>query len=112
MALRLSCLIHCAVFLFFSAGAMRVPMTTLPSRDASLSEGSAFVKAVAGKIPLWETDDLAPYERVEIATVKADIAMATQVEDEHALLTTINKLQEDWDALIALDAMLRKEWLI
>lgn len=111
MALRLSCLIHCALLLLFSGCAIHMPVAPLPFPDADVSEGRGFVEAVADKIPLWDADVLAPYERVEITTVKADIAMATQSKDKSAFLEYVNKLHGDWDALIALDEMLRKESL-
>jgi len=49
---------------------------------------------------------------VEIATVKADIAMAQQEENTSAFLADVTKLHNDWDALVALDEMLKKESLI
>ncbi len=54
---------------------------------------------------------LAQYERVEIATVKADIAMAKQAEEKGPFLEYVTKLHQDWDALVALDEMLKKESL-
>jgi hypothetical protein len=48
---------------------------------------------------------------LEIATVKADIAMAQQEEEKGPLLEDVAKLRDDWDALVALDEMLKKESL-
>ena len=63
-------------------------------------------------MPLWDADAISRYERVEIATVKADIAVAQQDEEKGALLDDVTKLHDDWDALVALDEMLKKESLI
>jgi hypothetical protein len=48
---------------------------------------------------------------VEIATVKADIAMAQQTEERAPFLAYVARLHDDWDALVALDEMLKKESL-
>jgi hypothetical protein len=111
MALRLSCLIHCGLLLLFTGCALHLPLTVLPVASTEATAGRDFVGQVAEKMPLWDADVLAPYERVEIATVKADIAMAQQSEDEAAFLSYVQKLHDDWDALIALDELLRKESL-
>ncbi len=65
--------------------------------------------AVADKMPLWDADAISRYERVEIATVKADIAMAQQEEGKGRFLEYVTKLHQDWDALVALDIMLKEE---
>jgi hypothetical protein len=111
MALRLSCLVHCGLLLLFTGCALHLPITALPAPDAAMTEDRDFVSQVAEKMPLWDADVLATYERVEIATVKADIAMAQRSEDDDAFLTYVRKLHDDWDALLALDELLRKESL-
>jgi hypothetical protein len=62
-------------------------------------------------MPMWDADAISKYERVEIAVVKADIAMAEQSEQEGQFLEYVTKLHEDWDALVALDELLKKESL-
>ena len=84
-------------------------MPALP--DPEVSEARDFVVAVADKMPLWDADAISRYERVEIATVKADIAMAQQAEEKGQFLEYVAKLHDDWDALVALDEMLKKESL-
>ena len=54
--------------------------------DAEISEAKDYVLAVADKMPLWDADAISRYERVEIATVKADIAMAQQSRRESPFL--------------------------
>ena len=82
MALRVSCLIHGLAFLLLVGCAAHrpVPVPVLP--DAEISEAKDFVVAVADKMPLWDADAISRYELVEIATVKADIAMAKQTEEK------------------------------
>jgi len=86
-----------------------VAARTLPAPE--ISEAKDFVVAVAGKMPMWDADAISKYERVEIAVVKADIAMAEQSEQEGQFLEYVTKLHEDWDALVALDELLKKESL-
>ena len=89
------------------------PVAAIAVPDPEISDAKEFVGAVADKMPLWDADAISRYERVEIATVKADIAMAQQ--DRRKRLTSsddVTKLHDDWDALVALDEMLKKESLI
>jgi hypothetical protein len=114
MAVRLSCLIHGGVFLLLillgcAAHRPVVAARALPAPE--ISEAKEFVVAVAGKMPMWDADAISKYERVEIAVVKADIAMAEQSEAEGTFLEYVTKLHEDWDALVALDELLKKESL-
>ena len=111
MALRVSCLIHGLAFLLLVGCAAHrpVPVPVLP--DAEIAEAKDFVVAVADKMPLWDADAISRYELVEIATVKADIAMAQQTEERAPFLAYVARLHDDWDALVALDEMLKKESL-
>src|SRR6201996_2765183 len=104
MAPRMSCLIH-GVLLLLLSGWLSPP-------DPALTQGRDFVDAVAGKMPLWDADAIARYERVQIATVKADIAMAQQAGEKDSFLACVDKLHDDWDALVAWDDLLKKESLI
>jgi hypothetical protein len=119
VALRMSCLIHglllllgCATPVFRSTTGP-ILINALP--DAEIAEGKEFVGEVAGKMPMWDEDAISRYERVEIATVKADIAMARQAEEKEPVkeqfLAYVSKLHDDWDALVAWDEMLKKESL-
>jgi hypothetical protein len=106
----MSCLIHGLLLLLLGCAAHHpILINALP--DAEMTEGRDFVGAVADKMPLWDGDDIARYERVEIATVKADIAMARQTEKKEPFLACVSKLHNDWDALVAWDEMLKKESL-
>jgi hypothetical protein len=111
MAFRLSCLIHGVLLLCLGCSAHR-PVTLAVLVNDEVSQGKDFVLAVDAKMPLWDGDAIAKYERVEIATVKADIAMAQQEEDSSVFLEDVARLRHDWEALLALDAMLKKESLI
>jgi hypothetical protein len=111
MALRISCLIHGLLLLVAGCSAHR-PAAALAAPDPEISEAKEFVGAVADKMPLWDADAISRYEGVEIATVKADIAMAQQEEEKGPLLDDVTKLHDDWNALVALDEMLKKESII
>jgi hypothetical protein len=79
--------------------------------DPEISDAKEFVGAVADKMHLWDADDISRYERAELATVKADIAMARKEQETGQFLNDVAKLHDDWDALVALDEMLKKESL-
>jgi hypothetical protein len=112
MALRISCLIHGVMMLLVSGCSTHRPAAVRVLPDAEISDAKAFVAAVAEKMPMWDADAISRYECVEIATVKADIAMAEQDDEKSAFLEDVSKLHDDWDALVALDDMLKKESLI
>ena len=107
----MSCLIHGVLFLILLGCAVHQPIAVEPVPDAEISEARNFVLAVAGKMPLWDADAISRYERVEIATVKADIAMAQQEQEKGPFLEYVARLRDDWDALVALDERLKKESL-
>jgi hypothetical protein len=109
--LRTSCLIHGLLFLILLGCAAHRPIAVEPVPDAEISEDRDFVLAVADKMPMWDADDISRYERVEIATVKADIAMAQQTAEKGRFLEDVARLRDDWDALVALDERLKKESL-
>lgn len=111
MALRESCLVHGVLLLLLlgCAAHRRIPLNAAP--DAEMTEGRNFVGSVSDKMPLWDADTISRYERVEIAMVKADIAMAQQTEEKGSFLKYVSKLHNDWDALVAWDEMLKKESL-
>jgi hypothetical protein len=111
MALRMSCLIHGALLWLLLGCALHRPIPLNAVPDAEITEGRDFVGAVADKMPLWDEDAISRYERVQIATVKADIAMARQTPEKEPFLAYVSKLHNDWDALVAWDEMLKKESL-
>ena len=112
MALQISCLIHVLLLLLVSGCSARKAVSTRLLPDSEISAGKDFVAAVADKLPLWDADAISRYERVEIATVKADIAMAQQEDERGEFLEYVSKLRQDWGALVALDEMLKEEQLI
>jgi hypothetical protein len=112
MAIRASCIIHSLLLLAVGCSAHR-PVATIVVPDPAIADAKEFVVAVADKMPLWDADAISRYERVEIATVKADIALAQQDEEKGLmLLDDVTRLHDDWDALVALDEMLKKESLL
>jgi hypothetical protein len=111
MAIRMSCLIHGLLFLLVLGCAAHRPVAATILPDQEISEAKDFVAAVADKLPLWDADAISRYELVEIATVKADVAMAQQTKETAPFLAYVARLHDDWDALVALDEMLKKESL-
>jgi hypothetical protein len=107
----MSCLIHGVLFLILLGCAAHRPIAVDAVPDAEIAEARDFVLAVADKMPLWDADGISRYERVEIATVKADIAMAQQEQEKGPFLEYVARLRDDWDALVALDERLKKESL-
>ena len=107
----MSCLIHGVLFFILMGCAAHRPIAADPVPDAEISEARDFVLAVADKMPLWDADAISRYERVEIATVKADIAMAQRTAEKGPFLEYVARLHDDWDALVALDERLKKESL-
>ena len=110
MALRLSCLIHGLVLLLLCGCAAHRRVAVEPVPDQEIAEARDFVLAVADKMPLWDADAISFYEQVEIATVKRDIASARQAAEKGSFLEDVSRLHDDWDALVALDERLKKEW--
>src|ERR1700679_4380035 len=112
MWLRVSLLPHCILLLRCLGCAHHRPVAVVAPVDDEVSEGRDFVLAVAKKMPLWDADAISEYEQMEIATVKADIAMAEEEEEPGAFMEDVALLQHDWDALLALDEILKKESVI
>jgi hypothetical protein len=107
----MSCLIHGVLFLILLGCAAHRPIAAPPIPDPEVAEARDYVQAVADKMPLWDADAISRYERVEIATVKADIAMAQQEKERGPFLEYVARLRDDWDVLVALDERLKKESL-
>lgn len=112
MGLRISCLVHvCALLLLAGCAAHR--RVAVSPDDDEIFRGRSFIATVDSKMPLWDADEAyARLETVEIATVKADIAMATIADTKSEFLEYVAKLHTDWDLLCARDAMLRLETMI
>jgi hypothetical protein len=112
MALRMSCVVHGVLLvLLMGCAAHRRPVAAVAIANPKLDDADEFIGTVARKMPMWDADDISRYERAEIATVKADIALARQDEATGAFLEDVSKLRNDWDVLVALDEMLKKESL-
>jgi hypothetical protein len=105
--LTISFALHMALVLLVGC-TVRKPITVNPVADQQLSEAREFVLAVEDKMPLWDADKIAPYEKVQIAIVKADIAMAKASDSRDELLQWTTKLHRDWDELVALDESLKR----
>ena len=82
------------------------------AKVALIDSDRSMVATMAEKLPLWEADGVSRFERVEIATVKADIAVATNADTDDAFIAACDKLSDDWDSMCALDDTLKRENLI
>lgn len=98
----LLCLVGCAIHKHLAA----------PTMSPKVLNGRDFVAAVAEKMPLWDEDAVSRYEKVEIATVKADIEVAKLAATEEAFLEAVDKLDRDFGKLVALDNFLKVNSLI
>jgi len=78
-------------------------------KAALIDKDRDMVAAIAQKIPLLDADNISRYEQVEIATVKADIAMATIADTDDAFISICSKLLADWDTMCALNDTLKRE---
>jgi hypothetical protein len=107
----MSCAMHGVLLLLLLGCAAHRPLAARALPDPEISDAEKFVVAVADKMPVWDADSISRYERVEIAVVKADIAMAQQSRGNGLFLEYVTKLHDDWDALVALDELLKKESL-
>jgi hypothetical protein len=109
--LRISFLVHLCVVLMLNGCAAHRQVAVRPNRE--ILDARQFVASVDANMPQWDADeDMARYERRQIATVKADIAMAAEADSEEDFLLDVAKLHEDWDKLCALDQQLQREELI
>lgn len=111
MAVRWSCAIHVLVVLLLGCHVHR-PLAPAVAPDAEMAEAKQFAQAVAEKMPAWDADTIACYEAVEIAAVKADVMATLEEDDRYLLLEDAARLHDDWDTLLALDAMLKQYSLI
>jgi hypothetical protein len=112
MPLRVSCLVHLCILVMLIGCAVHKPVA-VPGSSQAIMDGRDFVARVDARMPQWDADQgMERYERVEIATVKADIAMATEADTETDFLRDVAKLHEDWDKLCVLDQQLQREFFI
>ncbi len=112
MAFRCSCLVHGLLLLLLSGSLTYRPAVSPAAPDPEIAAARHFAEAVADKMPLWDADELSRYEGAEIGAVKADILTTLQEEESGPLLEDAVRLHAHWDALVALDAMLKQESLI
>ena len=101
------------VLLLLLCGCRQIKISAPMAPDPVLTEAAGYVDAIAAKMPLWDEDQLmARYEQAELATVKADIAVAKKTDRQEHFLNDVDKLRKDWDALVALDLMLQRSYVI
>jgi hypothetical protein len=94
--------------LLFVIGCVVHKPVTVHEVDPLVKEGQEYVMALSAKMPEWEKDThYVIYERVELATVEADIEVAKRATGEIEFLKDVSKLREDWNKLVALDDLLR-----
>lgn len=105
-----SIFIHAALLLVVGC-AVHKP-ATVTELSPEVMSARDYVAAVAAKLPLWDADSTARFETVEIATVKADIAMATDANTEQQFLADVDKLEKDFNDLMVLDELLKQNYYI
>jgi hypothetical protein len=113
MAVRWSCAAHGLVVLAVLLGCRaHLPVVAATAPDAEVAGARQFAEAVAEKLPEWDADSVAPYETAAITAVKADVVATLNEDDRDALLEDAGRLHDDWDALLALDELLKHEGVI
>jgi hypothetical protein len=112
MGVRWSCLVHGLLLLLLLGCHVHPPVSTPVAPDAEIADAKQFAQAVGDKMPLWDADAISRYERVEIAAVKADVIATLQEDARGAVLEDAARLHEDWNALLALDELLKHQSLI
>jgi hypothetical protein len=80
--------------------------------DVDVENAQAIYKAVSKQMPAWEKDKLARFERRELATIEADLAMMQTPLTRQEFLTWAAKTNQDWDNLCVLDAALSRNDLL
>lgn len=73
----------------------------------NLTAGKLFVESSIKELPVWEADDLAQFERPEIATIRVDNLSCETAPTTDDFLIDVEQLRLDWDALVARDGMLQ-----
>ena len=83
---------------------------SVPQDSKEMMQDKKFVIAVEDEIPSWHKDEKYFYwERVELASVEADCAMAHIAKTDEEFYAAVKKLRDDYDVLCALDIMLHKD---
>lgn len=100
--------------LLFASMFHHKPKPTIEQRvfEKQILDGHSLVAGISEKMPLWDADSISRFETVQIATVKADIAMALDAKTDEQFLKDVKKLNEDWDLLCGFDTVLKQEELI
>jgi hypothetical protein len=82
-------------------------------QETALDAARMKVHDIEHALPSYINDEgLARLERKEIFTVQADIAIIEQETEQDRFFPEVEKLQDDWGALVALDRVLQQEHLI
>ena len=87
-----------------------VKQPTVSKEQAATNDAASTVHDIEAALKSYiEDEGMARLERKEIATVQADLAVVHLETDEHKFTAEVDKLQVDWDALVALDELLQRE---
>jgi hypothetical protein len=100
-----------AVLLLASvAGCAQEPMSQVTNvySDKEVTAAKEYVEKVSDKMPQWDADWEAPYERAEIAKVKLDIMVCADDGDVAEFMDHVQTLRDDADTLIALDDFIQR----
>lgn len=107
-------LIAAVMMLASVAGCAQVPMDSVVNvyTDKEVAAEKDYVRAVNEKMPQWDADWEAPYERNEITQVKLDLMVCGDDRDVAEFMDHAQKLHEDAEKLVALDGWLQRQHTI
>lgn len=77
-----------------------------------IAAASNFVQKVCETFPAWEADKLAQFEQAELAAVRRDLVIVLSDVLEDDVLHDADRLNRDWELLVALDNKLKFEDVI
>lgn len=80
--------------------------------DDELKKDKDIWHNIAERMPMWDEDKPAKFERHEIQLVKDDLSMCSQAYDVDEFVEDFDLLLRDFEALVALDEVLHRENVI
>lgn len=113
--MKVSCVHGCFLLLsgmLLSGCVHHTRFTVLPPSDSVLTEVATEATKIETLLPAYIDDLLANYEQPEIRRVQDDLKAIHREKDKADLIDDGMKLELDWAALKALDAVLQQEEVI
>ena len=81
--------------------------SVLVVQDDPISAAGEYVQQIIKTLPTWDKDALAQYEQPELAAVHHDLTIVLGDKLEDDVLHDVERLERDWNSLVALDDKLK-----